>query len=101
MHRHLERIARENLARYSPDLDVQFVEAPEGGRAAIVAEHHADMLEHYGAELGLRCARKHLGWYMDRAGTSPGLRKHLLTAPPREVRSALRPALLGQERRAA
>ena len=34
----LERIARENLARYSPELDVQFVDAPEGGCAAIVAE---------------------------------------------------------------
>lgn len=35
----LDRIARENLARYSPHLQVQVVESPEGGRAAIVAEH--------------------------------------------------------------
>ncbi len=34
----LERIARENLGRYSPQLEVQVVEAPEGGKAAIVAE---------------------------------------------------------------
>lgn len=34
----LERIARENLARYSPELRVQVVDSAEGGRAAIVAE---------------------------------------------------------------
>jgi uncharacterized protein YtpQ (UPF0354 family) len=34
----LERIARENLSRYSPNLEVQVVESPEGGKAAIVAE---------------------------------------------------------------
>lgn len=34
----LDRISRENLARYSPELEVQVVDAPEGGSAAIVAE---------------------------------------------------------------
>ncbi len=33
----LDVIARENLDRYAPDLDVQLVESAEGGRAAIVA----------------------------------------------------------------
>ncbi|MHC5114277.1 MAG: DUF1444 family protein [Planctomycetota bacterium] len=33
----LDLIARENLARYAPDLEIQFVDSQEGGRAAIVA----------------------------------------------------------------
>lgn len=35
----LDEIARENLARYRPDLDIQLVDSSEGGRAAIVAAH--------------------------------------------------------------
>lgn len=30
---------------------------------AIVLAHYEDMLVHYGAETGMRMARKHLGWY--------------------------------------
>lgn len=33
----LDIIARQNLAQYSPHLEIQFVESSEGGRAAIVA----------------------------------------------------------------
>jgi nifR3 family TIM-barrel protein len=59
--------------------------APEGGAlAALVAEHHAEMLSFYGTDLGLRIARKHLGWYAARAfggaGVAPDLRAALLTA---------------------
>ncbi len=34
----LEQIARENLARYAPDLQIQIVDSTEGGRAAIVSQ---------------------------------------------------------------
>ncbi|MBB4001510.1 tRNA dihydrouridine synthase DusB [Aurantimonas endophytica] len=34
--------------------------------ADLVEEHYEAMLSHYGAEAGLRRARKHLGWYLDR-----------------------------------
>jgi len=37
----------------------------------LVVEHYRMMLEHYGADVGVRHARKHLGWYLDRH--SPGL----------------------------
>lgn len=75
---------------------------PEGEAfVAMVTDHYDATLCFYGEDLGARVVRKHLGWYMDRAGTSAGLRKHVLTASPREVRSALRPALVGQERQAA
>jgi len=32
----------------------------------LVVEHYLMMLEHYGTEVGVRHARKHLGWYIDR-----------------------------------
>jgi len=33
----MDTLARENLARYAPDLEIQLVDSSEGGRAAIVA----------------------------------------------------------------
>ncbi|ASY62757.1 tRNA dihydrouridine synthase B [Sinorhizobium sojae CCBAU 05684] len=36
------------------------------GVAEIFAEHYSMMLDFYGAEVGLRAARKHVGWYLDR-----------------------------------
>ena len=42
---------------------------PQGAALAdAVAAHHDDMLSHYGRDLGMRVARKHLGWYADAAG---------------------------------
>ena len=35
-------------------------------QSVIVAEHYDAMLRFYGREAGLRHARKHLGWYLDR-----------------------------------
>lgn len=34
----------------------------------LVIEHYRAMLEHYGIEVGVRHARKHLGWYIERHG---------------------------------
>ena len=54
---------------------------PEGTALAdMVTGHYHDMLGFYGADLGLRVARKHLGWYMDQAGTPADLRRAVLTA---------------------
>lgn len=40
--------------------------------AAVFERHYRMMLDFYGAELGLRQARKHVGWYLDRhAGAVP------------------------------
>ncbi len=36
---------------------------PLAEQVAIMREHYAAMLAHYGTEAGLRIARKHLGWY--------------------------------------
>ncbi len=48
--------------------------------ADIAMRHYAGLIEHYGAFLGARVARKHLGWYMDQAGAGdPALRRAVLT----------------------
>jgi len=55
-------------------------EIPQGrALAQMVKDHYAAMIAFYGAELGNRTARKHLGWYMDAAGTPPELRRAVLT----------------------
>ena len=38
----------------SPDFDEQYV---------TLVEHYERMLDHYGANVGVKIARKHLGWY--------------------------------------
>jgi tRNA-dihydrouridine synthase B len=47
----------------------------------MVSTHYTAMLSFYGKDMGLRVARKHLGWYMDVAGTPTALRHAVLTAP--------------------
>ncbi|WP_370318176.1 tRNA dihydrouridine synthase DusB [Salipiger sp. IMCC34102] len=55
--------------------------APRGAAlAALVGAHYEAMLSFYGSKLGLRVARKHLGWYMDTARTPSALRREVLTA---------------------
>jgi tRNA-dihydrouridine synthase B len=38
-----------------PSIDTQY---------HLIIEHYRAMLEHYSVEVGVRCARKHLGWYV-------------------------------------
>ena len=67
--------------------------------AGYVIAHYEDMLSLYGVESGLRQARKHLGWYLDRhaPATDPARRKALLTCgEPRTVIARLREVLAGQ-----
>ena len=62
----------------------------------LMSAHYEDMLEFYGVPLGLKCARKHLGWYMDTLRTPPALRRRILveSTPARVLRgiAALRDA---------
>lgn len=64
---------------------------------AMVAAHHSAMVAFYGDHLGLRVARKHLGWYMDHAGTEAELRRKVLTAKTAEDVRALLPEALTQK----
>jgi tRNA-dihydrouridine synthase B len=56
------------------------VAIPTGAALAdLVSRHYEDMLDFYGVPLGLRMARKHLGWYLDPLAVSPSLRHDILT----------------------
>lgn len=70
-------------------------EVPQGRALGdMVCGHYQAMLDFYGSDLGLRVARKHLGWYMDTAGTDPALRRVVLTSrAPDEVLRLLPVAL--------
>ena len=70
---------------------------PKGAALAeMVADHYNDMLAFYGSALGLKVARKHLGWYMDGADSPRDLRKRLLTeTDPAQVLALLPLALAG------
>lgn len=78
------------LQQIAHDLfDAEAPEIPKGDVLSdMIAGHYEAMLSFYGACLGTRVARKHLGWYMDEAGTSKALRREVLTAsdPDRVVR---------------
>ena len=78
-------------------------EVPEGAAlAALVAEHYEAMLAFYGRDLGLRIARKHLGWYCDEAGADRALRARLMTATDAaEVLNLIDAAFAGISRRRA
>lgn len=92
----LAQIAADIFGTPRPDI-------PKGHALVdMVAGHYEAMLDFYGADLGNRVARKHLGWYMDDAGTVPTLRKSILTAKAaKDVLSALPDALLTDVRQAA
>ena len=66
-------------------------QAPQGAaRAALVADHHEAILSFYGRDLGLRVARKHLGWYADEAGIDPSLRARMMVSlRPEEVHALI------------
>lgn len=64
--------------------------------ADYVVAHYEDMLALYGIESGLRQARKHLGWYLDRhtLNVPDVLRRGVQTSfDPKQVISSLREAL--------
>jgi tRNA-dihydrouridine synthase B len=56
----------------------------------LVAEHYEAMLMHYGAEIGVNMARKHIGWYTRGLHGSAEFRNRFNTIQdPREARNAL------------
>lgn len=68
--------------------------------ARMVRDHFDAALDFYGETLGRRVIRKHLGWYMDRAGTPDAVRRTVLTGTPDTVRAALSDALGAMEQAA-
>ncbi|HEV3184609.1 MAG TPA: tRNA dihydrouridine synthase DusB [Xanthobacteraceae bacterium] len=61
-------------------------------QAALVAALYQDMLAHYGRAIGVRHARKHLGWALDVAGQSAGAPAALVKAMRAQVLTATEPA---------
>ena len=60
----------------------------------MVLGHYDAILGFYGTKLGLRMARKHLGWYMDHVETPAAPRRAVLTARSPEETMILLPAAL-------
>jgi len=62
----------------------------------VIAEHYEAMLSLYGKELGVRVARKQLGWYLDELPGAPDqLRREALTSlDPTRVLKAMRDAIM-------
>lgn len=56
------------------------------GQYAIIRRHYEDMLDHYGADTGVKMARKHLGWYIKGVRGSAEFRNKVnFIADPAEV----------------
>lgn len=72
---------------------------PQGEDLAdLVIGHYEAMLDFYGSELGVKVARKHLGWYCDEAGVPAQARAEVLTQnDPSVVIGALRRHLIEAE----
>ena len=73
--------------------------APARGEiAALAVEHYEMMLEFYGEMVGVRHARKHLAWYLERFAPQlePGLKAEILTSKDaRHVAARMAEALNG------
>ena len=71
---------------------------PEGAeRAEMIIRHYDEMLDFYGLQLGLRCARKHLGWYLEEAGLEHAREAVLTATDPACVRALIRDAFTEAE----
>ncbi|MCF7747881.1 tRNA dihydrouridine synthase DusB [Sulfitobacter sp. M39] len=69
---------------------------PQGADfARMVSDHYEAIIRFYGEVIGLRVARKHLGWYMGTSNTPADLRRAVLTAAsPAEVHRLIPSACL-------
>ena len=61
---------------------------------ALIGALYEDMLAHHGRAIGLRHARKHLGWALDTAAATAGAPAHLLKAQRSRILTATDPALV-------
>ncbi|MCB2129237.1 MAG: tRNA dihydrouridine synthase DusB [Rhodobacteraceae bacterium] len=77
--------------------------APVGSELCdVISTHYDAMLNFYGRTLGLRIARKHLGWYADEAGVDPAMRRALMIEDrPGEVLAMIRDGFAATCERAA
>jgi tRNA-dihydrouridine synthase B len=77
-------------------------QVPQGAAlAALVSGHYEAMLSFYGAALGLRVARKHLGWYLEDAGLTAHRAALLTEEDPARVLRRIPEVFAQAERQAA
>ncbi len=77
-------------------------EIPHGAALADqVCDHYESILSFYGKDLGVRIARKHLGWYVDAAGGSVALRSRLMREKDPATVLAILPDALTRQKEAA
>jgi tRNA-dihydrouridine synthase B len=67
---------------------------PLGEQLALVSGLYGEMLGLYGLEIGLRHARKHLGWALDTAAATAGATDNVLKAHRGRVLTATDPVLV-------
>ncbi|MEM7546641.1 MAG: tRNA dihydrouridine synthase DusB [Pseudomonadota bacterium] len=75
------------------------IPAPHGTALSdLIVEHYEAMLSFYGVDLGVRIARKHLGWYLLRLPSGAPLRAQLMRmGDPADVIAALQTCLTEAE----
>ena len=71
-----------------PDIDTQ---------KQVVLRHYQDMLAHYGAQTGMRFARKHIGWYSSGLKGSAEFRHHVNRQDNPEIVPAMIEAFYAQQ----
>jgi len=79
---HLARYLATGEREGAPGLQVQL---------ALIGNLYHEMLTHYGVDIGLRHARKHLGWALDTAAATAKAPQHLLKAHRSRVLTATDP----------
>lgn len=92
------------VGQIAAQLDGRVAQTTPQGDAllTLIEEHYREMLDHYGVELGVRVARKHLGWYLDALGnTDAGYRRPLMTENDPKIVLDLLPEVFGAWSRAA
>ena len=62
----------------------------------MVSVHYSAMLSFYGGDLGVRVARKHLGWYMDVSGAGKEVRRAVLTEKNPDLVLRLLPDIIAE-----
>ncbi len=81
----LARIAHELHGSAAPDVPVG------GALSDMISEHYEDILRFYGKDVGLRLARKHLGWYAD-AARAPLRAQMMVSSTPAATLELIRAA---------
>ena len=92
------------IAAQAAGLDAKDVPSGATGILHYIIAHYEDMLTLYGSDQGLRQARKHLGWYLDRYAPSvtPEVRRMIMTSTdPATVIAGLRTTFAGDAIRSA